>query len=104
MPKKSYRHDGKNKNYKTITLTLSKNILDFLEEKTNETVEKNMSIFIENLGLSFNTRIKARREYGQKPVRKAFTLSEDFRKKLNATGNMSMAVELAIMKKYGLKF
>lgn len=103
MPQKQYRHDGKDKNYQTISLTLSPKIIKFLDEKIKTLENKNMSAFIENAGLNFKTDFQERREYGKKPKRKTFTFSTDFIKKIKNTGNMSMAVESAIIKKFNLK-
>lgn len=80
--------------FQNISLTLEKKLILLIEEKLKDYENKNMSLFIEENVK--NCRIKKmpkRRKFKTFPVKKNFTFSIDFVKKIKQSGNMSLFIE-----------
>ena len=90
---KKYRprtKDGASVGYKTISLTLHEKVIDFLEtvnsDNNSEFIEKNVSkMDIEEM--------PKRRELKTFPIKKTFTFTKNFVKKIKKSGNMSLFIE-----------
>ena len=101
---KRYRNKTDDITYKTISLVMSEPIYKKLEKAVNNETDKNMSRYIEdNVTIkNFKTSYE-RRDYNKDSlIKKTFTFSEDFVKKIKETGNMSLAVETVLRKKFNL--
>lgn len=98
---KRYRTSVLDKKYKTISLTLDKKLVKKIEVEVNKTEDKNMSKFIEeSLSVSKIKKMPLRRKTNSFPVKKTFTFSEEFVKKIKKSGNMSLFVEEVLQKTF----
>lgn len=95
---KRYRtRDGE---YKTISLTMDKDIVKKLEEAVSETDDKNMSQYIEENVINEPVfPMPKRREFSNRIQKKTFTFTEEFVSLIKASGNMSLFVESVLSKK-----
>jgi hypothetical protein len=87
--------------YVTISLTIEKNLLDIIDEKVNSTDEKNMSKYIEETvsGCPIE-KMPKRRSFKTFPIKKTFTFTKDFVKKIKKSGNMSLYIESILLNKF----
>lgn len=103
MTEKQYRASN-DANYVTTSLTLDKEIIDFLELEIAKTDEKNMSKFIEDNVFDANMcDVPKRRVFKTFPRKKTFTFTEDFFNKIKLSGNMSLFIEIILIEKFDLK-
>lgn len=100
---KRYR-SGSTGGYKTVSLTLSKKIMNFLNKEVGKTEDKNMSQFIEESACDCSIeKMPKRRELNTFPIKKTFTFTKKFAKAIKKSGNMSLAVEHALINKFNIK-
>lgn len=100
---KRHRSNGNSK-YDTVSLTLDPKIINFLEKEVEKTEDRNMSKLIEDIVSPLSIRkMPKRRKFKSFPVKKTFTFTEKFKKKIKKSGNMSLFVEDMIMKNFNLK-
>jgi hypothetical protein len=109
---KQYRE--RTKDFKTVSVTIDKKVIDFIESRVNKLENANMSKFIEDDmtidlsrlgGLSINFEIPVRRKYKTLPiVKKTFTFSSEFDNLLKnfAERNKSFFIEQFFIQKYNL--
>lgn len=98
------RYRSNKNSYKTITLTLGKEIINFLSDEVEKTSDKNMSRFIEdNLDSCSLEKMPKRRKFKTFPFKKTFTFTEKFVKIIKESGNMSLFVEKKLTEKFNLK-
>lgn len=99
-----YRATGKDIVYKTISLTLDEDLMKALKTEVSKTEDRNYSQFIENaVKGAKKIEVPKRRKFGTFPVKKTFTFTEDFVKKIKTSGNMSLYIEEVLSKKFQLK-
>lgn len=97
-PIKKYR--SSNKKYQTISLTMTEKTFHLLEKKVNKTKDKNMSKFIEEtVFMAEIIDVPKRRKKIIYPLKKTFTFSEEFVKKIKKSNNMSLYIEKILNKK-----
>lgn len=100
----NHRKRSRDIKYKRISLTLDKNLIDFLYKEINNFEDKNMSQFIEeNLKDYSLIKTPKRRKFGTFPIKKTFTFSVGFVKEIKKSGNMSLFVEEKLIEKFNLK-
>jgi len=93
--------------YRTISLTLDLRLISELALRIQKESDQNMSRFIENKVtrlLKSSIKIQKRRSYKSYPIKKTFTFTDEFVKKIKASGNMSMCVESILVKEFSLNF
>lgn len=91
--------------YQTISLLLDQKIITFLKKMIAKLSDKNLSKLIED-SCTKNIQIpvqKFTRRQGTKSQKCTYTFSFSFVYKIKQTGNMSQAVEIALIKKFNLK-
>ena len=90
--------------YVTASLMLDRKIFKFLKKEVNKTEDKNMSKFLEDIVAPLKIRkMPKRRKFGNFPVKKTFTFTEKFKKKIKKSGNMSLFVEEMLIEIFNLK-
>lgn len=92
----------------TMSLLLSKKVIDILSEKTKNSKNKNMSEIIENIVLQFlnkNKKLTIKRKPSHTfPIKKTFTFSPDFNKLLREkTDNYSSFIDTVLQKYFNIK-
>lgn len=106
---KRYRSSVNDVNYKTISLTLDKNLVKRIEKEVGKTEDKNMSKFIEEIVFvtCYNSEttitVPIRRKSKTFPIKKTFTFTENFVKTIKESGNMSLFIEKVLKRKFDLK-
>jgi len=102
---KRYRDKSDNHSYKTISLTFDEAVYSKLAKAVSEEEDKNMSKYIEeNIDVDEIKKIDNKREYKkQTTIKKTFTFTDLFAKKLKESGNMSLAVETALKGKFNIQ-
>lgn len=91
--KKRYRAAEK-KNRITISLTLDKTVLEYITWNAGQTHENNLSAFIEDYCQKFDVSLMPkRREFKTFPIKKTFTFSKEFVKKIKKSKNMSLWID-----------
>ena len=100
---KRYR-STENITYLTISLTLDKKIISFLDKEVQKTKSNNASKFIEENIFEFPfSKMPTRRKFQTFPIKKTFTFTEKFVKRIKKTGNMSLAIEQALLVTFNIQ-
>jgi len=102
MPaRKQYRKKIDNLEIKTISLILSEGTLEAIDNECEKLDHGNRSRFIEDfLKDSCFNKVTIQRPSGEKTTKRTFTFTSKFIKRIKKTGNMSLAVDRALRKKF----